>query len=67
MMTFFIARAIAPFTLMFTRYLFAVIDELCDAYETDAFHAGMDEIFYLGDDKCPRCQGVDKANFLPMR
>ena len=43
------------------KVTFAVIDELCDAYETDAFHAGMDEIFYLGDDKCPRCQGVDKA------
>jgi hypothetical protein len=43
------------------KVTFAVIDELCDAYETDAFHAGMDEIFYLGDDKCPRCSGVDKA------
>jgi hypothetical protein len=43
------------------KVTFAVIDELCDAFETDAFHAGMDEIFYLGEDKCPRCQGVDKA------
>ena len=43
------------------KITFAVIDELCDAFETDAFHAGMDEIFYLGDDKCPRCSGVDKA------
>jgi hypothetical protein len=43
------------------KVLFAVIDELCDAYETDAFHAGMDEIFYLGEDKCPRCSGIDKA------
>lgn len=46
------------------KVTFAVIDELCDAYETDAFHAGMDEIFYLGDDKCPRCQGVDKAELF---
>lgn len=43
------------------KVLFAVIDELCDAYETDAFHAGMDEIFYLGSDSCPRCSGIDKA------
>jgi Glycosyl hydrolase family 20, catalytic domain len=43
------------------KVTFAVIDELCDAFETDAFHAGMDEIFYLGEDKCPRCSGVDKA------
>ena len=24
----------------------------------------MDEIFYLGDDKCPRCSGVDKAELF---
>jgi hypothetical protein len=46
------------------KVTFAIIDELCDAYETDAFHAGMDEIFYLGDDKCPRCSGVDKAELF---
>ena len=43
------------------KVIFAVIDEICDAFETDAFHAGMDEIFYLGDEQCPRCSGVDKA------
>ncbi len=46
------------------KVVFAVVDELCDAFETDAFHAGMDEIFYLGDDKCPRCSGVDKAELF---
>jgi hypothetical protein len=46
------------------KVLFAVIDELCDVYEADAFHAGMDEIFYLGDDKCPRCKGIDKAELF---
>jgi Glycosyl hydrolase family 20, catalytic domain len=44
--------------------LFAVIDELCDAFETDAFHAGMDEVFFIGDDKCPRCGGRDKAELF---
>lgn len=46
------------------KVVFACIDELCDVFEADAFHAGMDEIFYLGDDKCPRCQGVDKAQLF---
>lgn len=46
------------------KVLFAVIDELCDVFKADAFHAGMDEIFYLGDDKCPRCKGVDKAKLF---
>jgi hypothetical protein len=44
--------------------LFDVIDELVDVFEADAFHAGMDEIFYLGDDKCPRCSGRDKAELF---
>jgi hypothetical protein len=41
--------------------VFAVMDEICEAFETDAFHAGMDEVFYIGEDKCPRCAGKDKA------
>ncbi len=44
--------------------IFALVDEICDVFETDAFHAGMDEVFYLGDDKCPRCSGVDKAELF---
>jgi len=46
------------------KVIFACIDELCDVFEADAFHSGMDEIFYLGDDKCPRCKGVDKAKLF---
>ena len=46
------------------KVLFPLIDEICDVFETDAFHAGMDEVFYLGDDKCPRCSGVDKAELF---
>jgi len=46
------------------KVLFDVIDEICDAFETDAFHAGMDEVFYLGNDKCPRCAGRDKAELF---
>lgn len=46
------------------KIVFALVDELCDAFETDAFHAGMDEVFYLGDEKCPRCSGIDKAELF---
>jgi len=46
------------------KVIFALVDELCDAFKADAFHSGMDEIFYLGDDKCPRCSGVDKAKLF---
>jgi len=41
--------------------VFSLIDEICDAFETHAFHAGMDEVFFIGEDKCPRCGGRDPA------
>jgi len=44
--------------------LFAVIDELMDVFETNLFHAGMDEVFYIGDQNCPRCSGRDKAELF---
>lgn len=44
--------------------VFALVDEICEAFQADAFHAGMDEVFYLGDDKCPRCGGRDKAELF---
>lgn len=43
------------------KVVFALVDELTEAFEADLFHAGMDEVFYIGDDKCPRCSGRDKA------
>jgi len=39
------------------KVVFDLIDELVDAFGADAFHAGMDEVFILGDEKCPRCKG----------
>jgi hypothetical protein len=41
--------------------VFALIDELIDAFEADAFHVGMDEVFLVTSDKCPRCKGKDPA------
>ncbi len=46
------------------KIVFALMDEICDAFESKAFHAGMDEVFYIGDDKCPRCSGHDKAELF---
>ncbi len=44
--------------------VFDLVDEICDVFEAKAFHAGMDEVFYIGDDKCPRCSGLDKADLF---
>jgi hypothetical protein len=43
------------------KVVFELVDELCSVFEADTFHAGMDEVFYIGSDKCPRCSGKDKA------
>lgn len=42
------------------KVVFAVVDEICDAFESNWFHAGMDEVFFIGHDKCPRCAGIPK-------
>ncbi|MGN6415889.1 MAG: family 20 glycosylhydrolase [Pseudobacter sp.] len=46
------------------KIVFDLVDEICDVFESDAYHAGMDEVFYIGDDKCPRCSGRDKAELF---
>lgn len=46
------------------KVIFDLIDELCDAFDADTFHGGMDEVFYIGEDKCPRCGGRDKAELF---
>jgi len=46
------------------KVVFDLMDELCDVFEANAFHAGMDEVFYIGEDKCSRCSGRDKAELF---
>jgi hypothetical protein len=46
------------------RVVFDVVDEIVDVFKANAFHAGMDEVFYLGEDQCPRCSGRDKAKLF---
>jgi hypothetical protein len=44
--------------------VFDIVDEICGVFESDAFHAGMDEVFYIGEPQCPRCSGRDKAELF---
>jgi len=44
--------------------VFALVDEIVEVFETNAFHAGMDEVFYIGDNQCPRCAGKNKADLF---
>lgn len=44
--------------------VFDLVDEIMVVFQAKAFHAGMDEVFYIGDDRCPRCSGRDKAELF---
>jgi hypothetical protein len=46
------------------KVVFEIVDEICEVFESDAFHAGMDEVFYIGEKDCPRCSGRDKAELF---
>jgi len=46
------------------KVVFALIDELADAFEANAFHAGMDEVFIVGSEHCPRCKGKDPGKLF---
>jgi hypothetical protein len=42
----------------------ALIDELLQAFAANAFHVGMDEVFLLGEEACPRCRGRNPAELF---
>ncbi len=44
--------------------VFSLMDELIAVFEADALHVGMDEVFLIGEDACPRCRGKDKAELF---
>jgi hypothetical protein len=46
------------------KVVFALMDELIDAFQADAFHVGMDEVFLVGSDQCPRCRGKNPAELF---
>jgi hypothetical protein len=44
--------------------VFDLIDEIADGFQTDAIHVGMDEVYYIADDRCPRCRGKNPAELF---
>jgi hypothetical protein len=50
-------RSYCPLHPQVHAVVFDLIDEILDAFEADTFHAGMDEVFLIADENCPRCQG----------
>lgn len=41
-----------------------LIDELVAGFEAHAIHVGMDEVYFIGADECPRCRGKNPAELF---
>lgn len=41
--------------------VFDLLAEILDVFEAKALHTGLDEVFLLAEDECPRCGGGDPA------
>lgn len=54
-------RSWCPLHPKVNEIVFALMDELIDAFQADAFHVGMDEVFLIVSDQCPRCRGKNPA------
>lgn len=46
------------------RYVFPMMDEIMEDFGADCLHVGMDEVFSLADENCPRCKGKDRAELF---
>ncbi len=57
-------RSYCPLHPEVHNVVFDLITELMDATGAADFHAGMDEVFLLGEDDCPRCRGRDRAELF---
>jgi hypothetical protein len=57
-------RSWCPLHPKVNEIVFALLDELIDAFESEAFHVGMDEVFLIASDQCPRCRGNDPADLF---
>lgn len=50
-----------PLNPAVAKIIFQLLDELIDAFQAKAVHAGMDEVFLLGSDLSPATKGKDPA------
>lgn len=57
-------RSWCPLHPRVNSLVFALMDELIEAFEADAFHVGMDEVFLIASDQCPRCRGKNPADLF---
>ena len=47
--------------------IFPLIDEMAEAFEADAIHVGLDEVYLIGAEECPRCHGENPAKIFAQQ
>lgn len=57
-------RSWCPLNEEVNPIVFDLIDELMDAFQANAFHVGLDEVFIIGDEDCSRCHGKDEGELF---
>lgn len=57
-------RSYCPLHPQVHDVVFDLINELMEVSGADAFHAGLDEVFILADEDCPRCRGKMKSELF---
>jgi hypothetical protein len=57
-------RSYCPLHPKVHEVVFDLVDELAELCQATDFHAGMDEVFLIGEDDCTRCRGRDKAELF---
>jgi len=60
----FYTRAYCPNHPDVHEVVFSLVDEIAQVFESKAIHVGLDEVFILGEDGCPRCKGQNKAELF---
>ncbi|WP_316820388.1 family 20 glycosylhydrolase [Pedobacter gandavensis] len=60
----FYSKSLCPKHPDLFKIIFPAIDELIELCGADAFHVGLDEVWIIGDERCPRCGGLDKAEIF---
>jgi hypothetical protein len=60
----FYCREWCPSNPEVNKVVFGLLDELVDAFDADALHVGMDEVFLIGHKDCPLCKGKDPGELF---
>ena len=62
--TNFYALSWCPRAPGLNKIVFSLIDEIVKGFEANAVHVGMDEVYLIGDERCPRCRGAAPAELF---